>query len=132
MICGITNDKIIKQIDKNEIFKIICKIKEINYTDIIRNLIIKIQDSKIEDKDVYISKQETWDSEYMYVIKEENVLYIEDDLLLNKEEAFNFFKNDIKNKWELEKLWIETTDEEKEIIKIAKECGIKEIRVEIM
>ena len=132
MISGITNDEILKQIDKNEIFKAICKIKKIDYTDIISKLIIRIQDSKIEDKDVYISKQETWDEEYMYVIKEENVLYVENDLLLNKEEAINFFKNDIENEWELEELWIETTDEEKEVIRVAKECGISEIRVEMM
>ena len=132
MICGITNDEIIKQIDKNEIFKIICKIKKIDYNDIISKLIIRIQDSKIEDKDAYISKQETWDSEYMHIIKEEDVLYVENDLLFNKKEAINFFKNDIENEWELEELWIETTDEEKEIIKIAKECRISEIRVEMM
>ena len=33
---------------------------------------------------------------------------------------------------ELKYFWIETTDEEKEIIKIAKECKLDEIRVEIM
>ncbi len=132
MISGITSDEILKQIDKNEIFKAICKIKKIDYTDIIGKLIIRIQDSKIEDKDAYISKREILDSEYMYTIKEEDVLYVEDDLLFNKKEAINFFKNDIENEWELEELWIETTDEEKEIIKIAKECRISEIRVEMM
>lgn len=132
MISEITNNEIIKQIDKNELFKTVCKIKKIDYTDIVSNLIIRIQDSKIEDKMVYIYKQETRDEEGMYVIKEENVLNVEDDLLWSREKAINFFKNDIKNEWELEELWIETTDEEKEVIKIAKECGISEIRVEMM
>lgn len=132
MINGITNDEIIKQIDKNELFKTICKIKKIDYTDIISNLIIRIQGSKIADKIVYIYKQETFDEECMYVIKEEDVLNIEDELLWSREEAINFFKDDIENEWELEELWIETTNEEKEVIKIAKECGIDEIRVEMM
>ena len=132
MISGITNDEILKQIDKNELFKTICKIKKIDYTDIIGNLITRIQDSKIEDKSVYIDKQETWDEEYVYVIKEEDILNIEDELLFSKKEAINFFKDDIENEWELEELWIETTDEEKEVIKIAKECGVNEIRVEMM
>ena len=132
MISGITNDEILKQIDKNELFKTICKIKKIDYTDIIGNLITRIQDSKIEDKSVYIDKQETWDEEYVYVIKEEDILNIEDELLFSKKEAINFFKDDIENEWELEELWIETTDEEKEVIRVAKECGISEIRVEMM
>ena len=60
------------------------------------------------------------------------MLNIEDELLWSREEAINFFKNDIENEWELEELWIETTDEEKEVIRIAKECGVDEIRVEMM
>ena len=132
MISGITNDEILKQVDKDEIFEVVCKIKEIDYTDIISNLIIRIQDSKIEDKAIYIYEQETWDEEDVHIIKEENVLNIEDELLWSREEAINFFKDDIENEWELEELWIETTDEEKEVIRIAKECGINEIRVEMM
>ena len=132
MISGITNDEILKQVDKDEIFEVVCKIKEIDYTDIISNLIIRIQDSKIEDKAIYIYEQETWDEEDVHIIKEENVLNIEDELLWSREEAINFFKDDIENEWELEELWIETTDEEKEVIRIAKECGVDEIRVEMM
>ena len=132
MISGITNDEILKQVSKDEIFEIVCKIKEIDYTDIISNLIIRIQDSKIEDKAIYIYEQETWDEEDVHIIKEENVLNIEDELLWSREEAIDFFKDDIENEWELEELWIETTDEEKEVIRIAKECGINEIRVEMM
>ena len=126
------NNEIIKEIDKNELFETVCKIKKIDYTDIIGNLIIRIQDSKIEDKMIYIYKQETWDEEGMYVIKEEDVLNVEDELLWSREEAISFFRDDIENEWELEELWIETTDEEKEVIKIAKECGRSEIRVEMM
>lgn len=132
MISGITDNEILKQMDKNELFETVCKIKKIDYTDIIGNLIIRIQDSKIEDKLIYIDKQETWDEECMHIIKEEDVLNIEDELLWSREEAINFFKDDIENEWELEELWIKTTDEEKEVIKIAKECGISEIRVEMM
>ena len=132
MISGITNDEILKQVNKDEIFEVVCKIKEIDYTDIISNLIIRIQDSKIEDKAIYIYEQETWDEEGVHIIKEEDILNIEDELLWSREEAIDFFKNDIENEWELEELWIETTDEEKEVIKIAKECGINEIRVEMM
>lgn len=132
MISGITNDEILKQVSKDEIFEVVCKIKKIDYNDIISNLIIRIQDSKIEDKAIYIYKQETWDEEDVHIIKEEDVLNIEDELLWSREEAINFFKDDIENEWELEELWIETTDEEKEVIRIAKECGVDEIRVEMM
>ena len=132
MISGITNDEILKQVSKDEIFEVVCKIKKIDYNDIISNLIIRIQDSKIENKAIYIYKQETWDEEDIHIIKEEDVLNIEDELLWSREEAINFFKDDIENEWELEELWIETTDEEKEVIRIAKECGVDEIRVEMM
>lgn len=132
MICGISEKQILKEIDEQEIFKIVCKIKNIDYEDIIENLIQKIKESNIDDKQIYISEQETWDEEYIHIVKEEDVLNIEDELLWSREEAIDFFKDDIENEWELEELWIETTDEEKEIIKIAKECNTDEIRVEVM
>ena len=134
MICGISEKQILKEIDEQEIFKIICKIKNIDYEEIIGNLIQRINESDIEDKEMYISEQETWDSEYIHIIKEEDVLNIYDDLLWNKEEAINFFKKDYGDETEeiLDELWIETNDKEKEIIKIAKECNTDEIRVEVM
>lgn len=100
MICGIHNEDILKEIDKNQIFQAICKIKNIDYTEIIGNLIRRIQDSKIEDKDVYISKQEVWDSEYISITKEENILFIDESLLWDKEKAINFFKDDFGDETE--------------------------------
>lgn len=134
MICGIHNKDILKEIDKNQIFQTICKIKNIDYTEIIGDLIRRIQDSKIEDKDIYISQQETWDSEYISIIKEEDILFIDESLLWNKEEAINFFKDDFGDETEdiLNELWIETTNKEKEVIQIAQECKLKEIRIEMM
>lgn len=134
MICGISEKQILKEIDEQEIFKIICKIKNINYEEIIRNLIQKIEESNIEDKQMYISEQEIWDSEYIHIIKEEDILYVCDDLLWNKKEAINFFKKDYGDETEeiLDELWIETNEKEKEIIKIAKECNTDEIRIEAM
>lgn len=134
MICGISEKQILKEIDEQEIFKIICKIKNINYEEIIRNLIQKIEESNIEDKQMYISEQEIWNSEYIHIIKEEDILYVCDDLLWNKKEAINFFKKDYGDETEeiLDELWIETNEKEKEIIKIAKECNTDEIRIEAM
>lgn len=59
MICGISEKQILKEIDEQEIFKIVCKIKNIDYEEIIRNLIQKIEESNIEDKQMYIYEQET-------------------------------------------------------------------------
>lgn len=134
MICGISEKQILKEIDEQEIFKIVCKIKKIDYEEIIRNLIQKIEESNIEDKQMYIYEQETWDSEYIHIIKEEDVLYVCDDLLWNKKEAINFFKKDYGDETEeiLDELWIKTNEKEKEIIKIAKECNTDEIRIEAM
>lgn len=109
----ISDKEIVENMDKKEKFKTICKIKKINYEKIIENLIKRIQDSDIEDKDTYIGCHEIWDEEYFNVIQELTVLYITDDLLYSK-------------------IWIETTDKEKEVIKIAKECKLDEIKVEIM
>ena len=134
MICGISEKQILKEINEQEIFKIVCKIKNIDYEKIIRNLIQKIEESNIEDKQMYISEQEIWDSEYIHIIKEEDILYVCDDLLWNKKEAINFFKKDYGDETEeiLDELWIETNEKEKEIIKIAKECNTDEIRIEAM
>lgn len=138
MICGIKESEIIKSMDENDLFRIVCRIKKIDYETIIGQLINRIKDSDIEDKDELISEQETWDSEYIYVIKEENVLFCSPvynkDLLFSKEEAIDFFKDDYGDETEsvLKYIWIETTDKEKEIIKIAQECNLDEIRVEMM
>lgn len=134
MICGVHNEDILKEIDKNQIFQAICKIKNIDYNEIISNLIERIKDSEVEDKDVYISEQETWDSEYISIIREEDILFIDESLLWNREEAINFFKDDFGDETEdiLDELWIETTNEEKEVIQIAQECKIGEIRIEAM
>ena len=134
MICGISEKQILKEIDEKEIFKIICKIKNIDYEEIVENLIQKIKESNIEDKEYYISEQETWDSEYIHIIKEEDVLNICDELLWNKKEAIKFFKEDYGDKTEkiFEELWIETNEKEKEVIKIAKKCNANEIRIEAM
>lgn len=132
MICGITESMIVNNMSAENKFEIICKIKKNNYEEIIENLIRRIQDSNIEDKGEYIQHHEIWDEEYIHIIKELDGLYIVDDLLWSKEEAINFFKNDLNDEWKLDELWIETTEEEKEIIKIAKECGIDEIKIEMI
>lgn len=134
MICGVHNEDILKEIDKNQIFQAICKIKNIDYNEIISNLIERIKDSEVEDKDVYISEQEIWDSEDISIIREEDILFIDESLLWDKEEAINFFKGDFGDETEdiLDELWIETTNEEKEVIQIAQECKIREIRIEAM
>lgn len=134
LICGIKETEIIKNMDENDLFKIICKIKKIDYETIIGQLIDRIKDSEIDDKDALIRVQETWDDEYYHIIKEENVLFVYDDLLWSKEIAIEFFKSDYGDKTEsvLKYLWIETTDEEKKVIEIAQECKLEEIRVEMM
>lgn len=134
MICGIKESEIIKNIDADDLFKIICKIKKIDYETIIGQLIDRIKDSEIADKDALIGVQDTYDDECYNIIKKEDYLNIEDDLLWSKQEAINFFKDDYGNETEseLKYVWIETTDEEKEIIKIAQECNLDEIRVEMM
>ena len=134
MICGVSEEKILKNMNKEQIFQTICKIKNIDYTEIIGNLIVRIQDSEVEDKDVYISQQETWDSEYISIVKEENILFIDESLLWSKEEAINFFKDDFGDETEniLDELWIETTNKEKEVIQIAQECKLEEIHIEMM
>lgn len=132
MICGIMESVIVDNMSAEDKFEIVCKVKEKNYKEIIENLIRRIQDSEIEDQDVYINHHEIWDNECFHIIKELDGLYVLDDLLWSKEEAINFFKDDLNDDWELNELWIETTDEEKEIIKIAKECGVSEIKIEMM
>ena len=134
MICGVSEEEILKNINKEQVFQTICAIKNIDYTEIIGNLIARIKDSEVEDKDVYISEQEIWDSEYIRVIREEDILFIDESLLWDKEEAINFFKDDFGDETEdiLDELWIETTNEEKEVIQIAQECKLEEIRIEMM
>lgn len=132
MICGILESVIIDNMSAEEKFKIVCKIKKINYQDIIEKLIRRIQNSEIDDKDFYIGHTEIYDEEYWNVIQELTKLYIQDDLLWSKEKAIEVFKDDLSQDWELDKLWIETTEEEKEIIKIAQECKLSEIKIEMM
>lgn len=133
LICGVKETEIIKNIDTNDLFKIICKIKKIDYEKIIGELINRIKDSKIDDKDALIGIQKIWDDEYYNIIQEFDYLNIENSLLWSKEKAIEFFKDDYDNiESEIEYLWIETTNKEKEIINIAKEIGLKEIYVEIM
>ena len=134
MICGVKETEIIKNMDADDLFEIICQIKKIDYETIIGQLIDRIKDSEIEDKDALIGVQDTYDDECYNIIKKEDYLNIEDDLLWSKQKAINFFKDDYGNETEseLKYVWIETTDEEKEIIKIAQECKLDEIRVEMM
>lgn len=133
ILCEIPCENILKQINKKYLFETIYKIKNIDYEEIVAKLIMRIIDSKICDKDVYISQQEIWDSEYIRVIRDEYRLHICDNLLFNRKEALEFFKNDLNNNFNLlDELWIETTEEEKEVIEIAKELNLGEIGVEIL
>ena len=143
MICGIKAKEVLQNIDKNEIFKTVCQIaspslydgeaiKNIDYDTIISNLINKIQESNLCDKDDYIEHREVWDSEYIHIIKEKDILFVDDDLLWTKKQALKFYENDLNNDYELDELWIETNNKEKEVIQIAQECGVKEISVEMM
>lgn len=132
MICGIPKEKILNRIDNKEIFKIVCRIKKIDYETIIGGLINRIKDSDIVDKNDQIGHTEIWDDEYIHIVKELDELFIYDTLLFTEEEAIEFFKNNIDSIDELGELWIETTDEEKEVIKIAKECNVSIISIEMM
>lgn len=129
----ISDKEIIENMTADEKFKIICRIKNIDIDEIAYEIIEKIECSDIEDKAVYIGTNEVWDETMTYVIKEKNQLYIDysKELLLNREEAIEFFKEDIENDWEIEQLWIELTQEEKDFLKLAMDIGVKTITVEI-
>lgn len=126
------NDLILDYITKDEKFKIICRGKDINIDETTESIIRKIKNSNIEDKDAYIGKHEIWDDEYWYIIKEYDVLFVEENLIWSKEQAMKFFKNDIENKNELQYLWIELNNNEKDFLKIAIDCEIDTIKVEMM
>ena len=132
MICGIMESVIVDNMSAEEKFRIVCKIKNIDYEEIIANLISRIHDSEIEDKECYTYHHEIWNDVGTHIIQELDELYILDDLLYSKEEAIEFFEDDIDDEEELDELWIETTDEEKEVIKIAKECKLGGIKIEMM
>lgn len=122
-------DKIILQnITEEEKFKIICRAKNINIDEICRDIIDKIEFSNIEDKQSFISKNELWDEDYTFTIKEYNELHIDKTLLFNREEAINFFE--VSND-EIEELWIELNESEKELIKIALNCKVYDIKCDI-
>lgn len=132
MICGILESEIVDNMTAEEKFEIVCKIKKIKYETIIGELINRIKDSDIVEKGDQIGHTEIWDDEYVHIIKELDELFIYDTLFFTEEEAIEFFKDDIDSIDELGELWIETTDEEKEVIKIAQECGLSMISVEMM
>ena len=122
------NSLILDNINPEEKFKIICRAKNINIDEICRDIIDKIEYSNIEDKLSFISKNEIWDEDYVFVIKEYNELHIDKTLLFNKEEAIKFFE---VSKDEIEELWIKLNEKEKELIKIALDCKIHDIKCDI-
>lgn len=119
---------ILQNITEKEKFKIICRAKNIDINEICRDIIDKIEHSDIEDKQSLISKNELWDEDYVYVIKEYNELHIDETFLFNKEEAINFFEVSDN---EIEELWIELNETEKELIQIALNCKIYDIKCDI-
>ena len=72
MICGILESEIVDNMSAEEKFRVVCKIKNIKYTEIVENLIRRIQDSEIEEQGEYITHHEIWDDEYVHIIKEHN------------------------------------------------------------
>lgn len=129
----VSNDEIIANMTADEKFKIICRVKNIDINEIAYEIIEKIECSDIEDQAVYIGKHEVWDETMDYVIQEKNQLYVDysKELLLNREEAIEFFKEDIENDLEIEELWVELTQKEKDFLKLAMNVGVKTITVEI-
>lgn len=122
------NEIILQNITGEEKFKIICRAKNINIDEICRDIIDKIEFSNIEDKQSFISKNELWDEDYTFTIKEYNELHINKTLLFNRKEAINFFE--VSND-EIEELWIELNELEKELIKIALDCKVYDIKCDI-
>lgn len=128
----ISNDEIVANMTADEKFKIICKIKDIDADEITESIIRKIQDSEIEDKDAYITQSEVWDDEYINVICVYDELFIDKNLLWSKEQAIDFFKDDIEDEEELKYLWIELNEKEKNFVQIALKCGVYTVKVEMM
>ena len=128
----ISNDEIIANMTADEKFKIICRIKDINTNEITESIIRKIQDSEIEDKDAYITQSEVWDDEYINVICTYDELFIDKSLLWSKEQAIDFFKDDIEDEEELKYLWIELNEKEKNFVQIALQCEVYTVKVEMM
>lgn len=118
------NNIILNNITADEKFKIICRAKNIDIDEICRDIINKIEYSDIEDKQSLISKNELWDEDYVFVIKEYNELHIDKTLLFNREEAINFFE--VSND-EIEELWVELNEAEKELVQIALNCKVYDI-----
>ena len=119
---------ILKNITGEEKFKIICRAKKININEITRDIINKIEFSDIADKNALIRKGELWDEDYTYTIKEYTELYIDKTLLFNKQEAIKYFK--IKEN-EIKEFWIKLNKKEKELIKIALDCKVYNIKCDI-
>ena len=128
----ISNDEIVANMTANERFKIICKIKDIDIDEMTESIIRKIQDSEIEDKDVYIGQSEVWDDEYINVICVYDELFIDKSLLWSKEQAIDFFKDDMEDEDELKYLWIELNEKEKNFVQIALKCKVGTVKTEMM
>jgi HD-GYP domain-containing protein (c-di-GMP phosphodiesterase class II) len=128
----ISNDKIVVNMTPDEKFTVICRIKDINIDEMTESIIRKIKDSDIEEKDEYTYKQEVWDSEYVHIIAEYDRLYIDESLTWSKDQALEFFQEDLNNEWELGELWIELAEEEKNFIRLALQCKVRELKVEMM
>ena len=122
------NSLILDNINPDEKFKIICRAKNIDINEICRNIINEIEYSNIADKQSFISKQELWDEDYVFAIKEYNELHIDKTLLFSREEAINFYK--VSND-EIEELWIKLNENEKELVKIALDCKVYDIKCDI-
>lgn len=122
------NSIILDNINADEKFKIICRAKDIDIDEICRDIIDKIEYSDIEDKQSFISKQELRDEDYVFAIKEYNELHIDKTMLFSRKEAIDFFE--VSND-EIEEVWIELNEAEKELIQIALNCKVYDIECDM-
>ena len=131
----IEQTEILDNLTNQEKLDAICRSRNIDKDDIVTDIITKIHTSDIDDQDIYVGESEIWDEEYI-TSTSMDVLYIKnwcEPLLLNREEAIEFFKEDIEdNDCTIEELWVELSTEEKEFLRLALELEINEISVQAM
>lgn len=126
----ITNEEIIQGLDEITKFKAVCKTREIDCENLIEQIYEKIEDSKLDDKAIYIGESEIIDSEY-FIIGEKKEIFIDETLTWDKEKAIEYFKDDYEEDINdiIDELFIELNEEEKSFIKLAIECGVKTLEV---
>ena len=126
----ITNEEIIQGLDEITKFKAVCKTRKIDCEDLIEQIYEKIEDSKLDDKAIYIGETEIIDSEY-FIIGEKKEIFVDETLTWDKEKAIEYFKDDYEEDINdiIDELFVELNEEEKSFINLAIECGIETLEV---